>query len=230
MAEQNAAAANANANAGGEGAGAPDNKGTGDPSQKGEGQGAQFTVPKRNAEYWESAQKRREESRKARMDFFTSQKQKPKGEAGEGEGEGEVDELDKPLTRRELQRIRDEDKSAFEEQLESRTMAQADELAITRFVAGNPKFQKYERDARAILKDPAYSHADIGIIFRGLAYEDAAAEGASRGAKAGEKSRRDSTTGTGQKPQSGQTGYDPSKHKEFKQQLRQGKAKFSPEE
>ena len=233
MAEQNAAAANANANAGGEGANAtPDNKsGTGDPNQKkGEGQGqAQFSVPRRNAEYWESAQKRRE-AREARKDFFTAPVKKNEGE-GENKEEGEVDDLDKPLTRRELERFRREDRLALEEQIESRTMAQADELAISRFLQENPKFSKFEKEARAVLKDPAYSHADIGLIFRGLAYEDAALEGASRGAKASEKARRDSTSGAERKPQSGQvSGYDPSKHAEFKQKLRQGKAKFSSEE
>lgn len=179
----------------------------------------QFSVPKRNAEYWEAAQKRRE-AREARKQFFAKE---------DGDGEGGSD--DTPLTKKEYERLRDEDRLQWQEEQDKRLMSQSDRVAIESFLAKpeNERFKKYEKEGLAILTDQAYSHADIALVFRGLAYDDALVEGASRGAKATERAARNSTSGTERRPETETSGYTPDKHQEFKKKLRSGKASFSSE-
>jgi len=206
----------------GEGANAEapnDGTGANDQPQEGERGGGgtaptEFTVPRRNAEYWDAAQKRKE-AREARKDFFT---QKPKDEGGE----------DEPLTRKEYERLREQDRSSWQEEQDTRSMSQSDTVAIQSFLVKpeHEKFRKYEKEGLAILKDPAYSHADISLIFRGLAYDDALAEGAKRGAKADEKSKRGSAGGTERAGEPEVSGYTPDKHADFKAKLKSGKASF----
>jgi len=206
---------------------APENKdGAGADDQNKQGGGGtppkDFVVPKRNAEYWEAAQKRRE-VREARKQFFT---QKPKDEREGEDGSGGEDE---PLTRKEYERLREEDRLRWQEEQDGRLMAQSDLAAIQNFLVKpeNEKFRKYEKEGSAILKDPVYSHADIRLIFRGLAYEDALAEGAKRGAKADDKSKRSSAGGSGRTQEPEASGYTPDKHADFKKKLKEGKASFS---
>lgn len=210
----NGEAANANAQ----------NNAGADQNQNGSGQGTpaaeEFKVPKRNAEYWDNAKRRRDEARQARADFF---KQKP-GEGGQGAGEDD----DRPLTRGEYQEMQKRDRQQWEEEQEGREMARSTELGITSFLSKpeHAKFQKYEKQARVILADDAYRYADIALIFKGLAHDDALAEGAARGAKADERGARQSIVGSGKRQEPEATGYDPAKHKEFRKNLLKGKASF----
>lgn len=203
------------------------NNGNGANDQNKQGGGGttseEYKVPKRNAEFWEAAEIRRK-SREARKQFFAPKKE---GEEG-GEGEGE----DQPLTRKEYERMREEDRLGFQEEQDKRLMSQSDSTAISSFLSKpeNERFRQYEKQGVSILKDPAYSHADIGLIFRGLAYNDALAEGAKRRAKADDKSARNSFGGSERTQESEMEGYTPDKHKDFKAKLKSGKATFGKSE
>lgn len=209
---------------------APENKeGTGANDQPikgkqgGEGTSTkEFVVPKRNAEYWQAAEDRRK-AREARKQFF--------GPKREGEDGGD-DGGDTPLTRGEYERLREEDRTSWQEDQDKRLMAQGDSTAISSFLSKpeNERFRKYEKQGTAILRDPAYSHADIGLVFRGLAHDDALAEGAKRGAKADERSIRNSFGGSERSPEPEVEGYTPDKHKDFKAKLKSGKATFGKSE
>lgn len=194
-----------------------------------ENQGAageqEFSVPRRNPEIFDAAQKRNQ-TREERKKFFQTHQ---KSDGGHGEG-GE--EEDTPLTRKEYERMREEDRLAFEEENDRRSASVSDKVAISNFLSdpNNERFRKYEKQGRAILSDPAYSHADITLIFKGLAHDDALAEGAKRGAKADETSNRNSFSGTGKRPSPENVGYDPSKHREFKKGLKSGKVSFGSSE
>ena len=211
--------ANAGASENKEGTGANDQN-----KQGGQQTPKEFVVPRRNADFYDARQNRLKE-RDERKKFF----QHKQGESGEEGGEGGDDA---PLTRAEYNRMREEDRFSWQEEQDKRLMSQSDVTAINGFLAKaeNERFRKYEKEGLAILKDPAYSHADIGLIFKGLAYDDALAEGAKRGAKADEKSQRNSFGGSERTQEPEVEGYTPDKHKEFKAKLRQGKASFGKSE
>lgn len=181
----------------------------------------EIKVPKRNADYWDKQQER-QKAKQSRAEFFKSKQQPP-------EEDSQEDDDDKPLTRREYRQLQEENNRHFEEESAKRSMAQSDALAITEYLAkpGNDRFRKYEAQARAYAKEHPYY--PISGIFRDLAYDDAQAEGAERGAKEQEKAKRNSSGGSGRRVEPEATGYNAKsskEHSDFKRGLRSGKVSF----
>lgn len=205
---------------GGEGANADaQNKGT-EATPKESAGTAEITVPRRNAEYWDSAKKRRDAAQAARAEYFKSAPRKD-------EDGNSIDDEDAPLTHKEYQRMWEQDRQSWEEEQDKRLMSQGDETSINAFLSKNEKFRKYEKQARAFMKE--HPHYPLEGIFRDLAYDDALAEGTAKKAKADEKQSRNTVGGGTSEPQKG-GGYDPAKHGEFKKNLKMGRASFTPAE
>lgn len=130
-------------------------------------------------------------NREERAQFF-------KGKQKEVESEPENEDEPLSLTPKELAtRIQDAVKE-YVKPIESSLQDRHDQSDIQEFFS-NPKnesFRKYEAQARKFIKNPAYANADLGLIFKGLAYDDAFAEGATRGVKAEDRTARTKTGGT----------------------------------
>lgn len=158
-------------------------------------------------------------NRQERADFFKAKKQVEKNDEGE--------DGDEPLTftKKQLESFVQEHVSKAISPIESSLQDRHDSSDLMEFFSSkdNERFRKYESTAKKFMKNQAYANVDLNLLFKGLAYDDAFAEGATRGTKADDRSARTRTSGT-QSRSSGATAADKIKgmsDKDF-QALRKG--------
>jgi len=145
----------------------------------GEGGGAPEAKQSSSDDTYEPEVRKPWSNREERAEFFKAKKK----ESGQ---EGEPDEDDPDFVKKADAYFEKRISPQFK-QLSDSAQEQKDDFELRSYLAENPTMKKYEARAKKDMK--AYPTMPVNKIFRSLAYDDALAEGATRGDKAKVKAK-----------------------------------------
>lgn len=195
---------------------------TGEDEKGGEGGGA----PKQPSsdDTYEPEVRKPWSNREERAEFFKAKKVEKESEQG-----GESYEDDPDFVKKADAYFEKRISPQFKQMSDS-AQEQKDDFELRSYLSENPTMKKYEARAKKDMK--AYPTVPVSRIFKSLAYDDALAEGATRGDKAKVKAKQSSVSGSGERKSPQAPDFLKMTSKEFNDYKRSQKAsgKFMPDE